>query len=249
MRRSMGKDYVPRFHEIYASAYMENVSGNGTGTGWSEGVQITHNGKFNDEASCLVKENGELLVVNAQYDMQENEFYFATKEATIQENAETASLLKIERGGKAESAASVKVRFIDITSKIGKDYKLSLYQEGNGKSAEISGGQSVFEKMQESSDSMQEYNSSDEAVQSVKDPSAGDGTDTESDAAETDAAQSVTAESDAAKSGISDSESAAAGTEESDAATAASGTSAAGSPSESSLEITDNMQRSGRAQT
>jgi hypothetical protein len=58
-----------RSHEIYASAYMENVSGNGTGTGWSEGVQITHNGKFNDEASCLVKENGELLVVNAQYDM------------------------------------------------------------------------------------------------------------------------------------------------------------------------------------
>jgi len=155
----------------------------------------------------------------------ENSFYFATAESELPENAEAASLLKIVRGGSAADAASVRLQLIDITAKYGKDYQLSIYQaDEKDKPAEINGGQSLFEKIQENESSLQEYNESDEALQSVKDQTASAVT----DAAQTD--QTASASGETAQADQTDS--ASAGT------TTADNTSAV---KENSLDLTENM--------
>ena len=55
------------------------------------------------------------------------EFYLATSVAEIQENAGSAYLFKVGRGGENLPEAEVRLNMIDITAKYGDDYKIKLH--------------------------------------------------------------------------------------------------------------------------
>lgn len=60
------------YQEVYATAYIkENIDGEATqkGGSWSSGVRLTNSQRFNDEFAFVTDENGKLMVVNNQYNM------------------------------------------------------------------------------------------------------------------------------------------------------------------------------------
>ena len=54
-------------------------------------------------------------------------FYIATASAMVQENGDCAYLLRIGRGGSAESESSVLVKIADMTAKYGEDYIVRIH--------------------------------------------------------------------------------------------------------------------------
>ena len=60
--------------EIFASALIHDQDSGGEAlpTCWSEGVQLTNSKRMNDEAAFVVQGDGQLIVVNNQYDMDLN---------------------------------------------------------------------------------------------------------------------------------------------------------------------------------
>ncbi|MCI1723162.1 MAG: cell wall-binding repeat-containing protein [Lachnospiraceae bacterium] len=140
-----------RSREVFASEYTGNAA-NAEGTAWSEGVQITHSGKFNDEAALLVQDSGTLLIVNDQFDMDTD------ASGTMNENGNVASDVKLVATDfrKVGSLAVTAIAYSDDTPKPGDSitvtstikntglnnadgYRLSLYENRNGTKGSLIG--------------------------------------------------------------------------------------------------------------
>ena len=91
-----------------------------------------------------------------------NFFYIGTEASHLYENSQAPYLIKIGRGGSTSEEASVELKFVDVTTKYGTDYKVRIHDNTLfGNRIQVTDSDSVLETFLNDPDQIAEVNESD----------------------------------------------------------------------------------------